>query len=99
MFGDMVQVYKHLHFYDKTTIPKKLTPRPRPNRQHKDELLPNFANDGFRGPQTKSFYYRSIPIWNKLPKEVIAANSIKDFKEKLKKAWENHPKKYDSRNM
>ena len=98
-FCDMVQVYKHLHFYDKVTIPKKLTHRPRPNRQHKDELLPNFANDGFRGPQTKSFYYRSIPTWNKLPGEVIAADSIKVFKKKLKEAWKNHPKKYDSRNL
>ena len=98
-FCDMVQVYKHLHFYDKDTIPKKLTPRPRPNRRHKDELLPNFAIDGFRGPQTKSFYYRTIPTWNKLPAEVIAADSIKDFKEKLNEAWENHSKRYDSRNL
>lgn len=98
-FCDMVQVYKHLHFYDKATIPKKTTHRPRPNRQHKDELQPNFASDGFRGPQTKSFYYRTIPTWNKLPSEVVAAVSIKGFKEKLKEAWKSHPKKFVTRNL
>ena len=83
-FCDMVQLYKHLHFYDKATIPNKFVHRARPNRHHKDELLPNFANDGFRGPQTKSFYYRSIPAWNSLPSKVIDSESTKVFKENLK---------------
>ena len=98
-FCDMVQVYKHLHFYDKETIPDKLIKRPRPNRNHNQELLPNFADDGVRGPQTKSFYYRTVPTWNKLPADVVNANSIKGFKEKLRIAWKNHPLKYDSRTL
>ena len=98
-FCDMVQVYKHLHFYDKVTIPDKLISRPRPNRRHAHELLPNFANDGFHGPQTKSFYYRCVPTWNRLPSDVVSAQSIKSFKEKLNDAWKNHPSKYDSRTM
>ncbi|XP_066932162.1 uncharacterized protein [Clytia hemisphaerica] len=93
-FCDMVQVYKHLHFYDKAT-----THRPRPNRQHKDELQPNLVSNGFRGPQTKSFYYRTIPTWNKLPSEVVAAVSIKGFSEKLKEAWKSHPKKFVTQNL
>ncbi|XP_066916494.1 uncharacterized protein [Clytia hemisphaerica] len=96
-FCDMVQVYKHLHFYDKATIPT--THRPRPNREHKDELQPNLASDGFRGPQTKSFYYRTIPTWNKLPSEVVAAVSIKGFSEKLKEVWKSHPKKFVTRDL
>ena len=98
-FCDMVQVYKHLHFYDKATIADKFIHRRRPNRKHKDELLPNFANDGFRGPQTKSFYYRCVPTWDKLPMDVVAAESIKVFKQKLNEAWKTHPKKYDTRNL
>lgn len=99
MFCDMVQVYKHLHVYDKATIPKKFIHRSRPNRHHKDELLPNFASDGFRGPQTKSFYYRCVPTWNKLPGDVVAAESIKVFKEKLKNAWKKHPQRFNTRNL
>ena len=51
--------------------------------------LPNFVNDGFHGPQTKSFYYKCVPIWNKLPSDVVAAQSIKSFKEKLNDAEKN----------
>jgi len=98
-FCDMVQVYKHLSFYDKDTIPSKLISRARPKRRHSKELLPNFANDGFNGPQTKSFYYRCVPTWNKLPREVVSAKSIKSFKEKLNDAWKNHPQKFVTRGM
>ncbi|XP_066935011.1 uncharacterized protein [Clytia hemisphaerica] len=98
-FCDMVQVYKHLSFYDKDTIPSKLISRARPKRRHSKELLPNFANDRFNGPQTKSFYYRCVPTWNKLPREVVSAQSIKSFKEKLNDAWKNHPQKFVTRGM
>lgn len=93
-FCDMVQVYKHLNFYDKETTPQKFIKRIRPNRYHNEELQPIFAEDGFRGPQTKSFYYRTIPAWNKLPSDVVTAKSIKEFKIKLKVAWEKHPLKF-----
>jgi len=98
-FCDMVQVYKHLHFYDKATLPDKLTSRTRPNRRYAHELSPNFANDGFNGPQTKFFYYRCVPIWNKLPIDVVSADSIKSFKEKLNDAWKTHGLKYDTRRV
>ena len=93
-FCDMVQVYKHLNFYDKETTTQKFVKRKRPNRHHNEELLPIFANDGFRGPQTKSFYYRTIPTWNKLCSDVVTAKSIKEFKVELKAAWEEHPLKF-----
>ena len=96
-FGDMVQIYKHLHFYDKGTVVDKFSYRKRPNRKHEFELLPNFADDGVRGVQSKSFYYRCVPSWNNLPKGVVNATSIKAFKEALAKAWKNHPLRYDPR--
>ena len=98
-FGDMVQVYKHMHHYDKHTTPDKFTIRTRPNRRHKFELIPNFGNDGFRGAQTNSFFYRSIPNWNKLPKNVVEAKTIKVFKERLNEAWKTHPKRFDTRHL
>ena len=94
MFGDMVQVYKHVHFYDRSTIPDKLTLRTRPNRKHHFELQPNFAKDGSLGVQTKLFYYRCVTNWNNLPRDVVDAPSIKIFKERLNRAWENHPSRY-----
>ena len=96
-FGDMVQIYKHLNFYDKDTIVGKFVRRVRPYRRHDYELMPNFASDGFRGAQTKSFYYRCIPAWNRLPRDVVNAKSIKAFKERLTEAWIKHPLRYESR--
>ena len=96
-FGDMVQIYKHLHLYDKDAIVEKFIRRVRPHRRHDYELAPNFAGDGFRGVQTKSFYYRCIPAWNRLPKDVVNAKSIKAFKEQLTDAWMKHPLRYNSR--
>ena len=96
-FGDMVQIYKHLHNYDQATIPKKIVRRTRPSRKHEFELLPNFANDGHRGPQSKSFYYRCITAWNNLPRDVVTAQTISSFKNRLNNAWKNHPLRYELR--
>ena len=94
LFCDMVQIYKHVHIYDKKTIPSKLIRRTRPCRQHKDQFKLNFADDGLRGPQSKSFFYRTISTWNALPRYVAEAPSIKKFKENLNKAWATHELRY-----
>ena len=99
LFCDMVQVYKHLHYYDKNTLPNKLNTRTRPTRRHDYELTPNFGKDGFRGTQTNSFYFRTIASWNKLPKHVVNAKTVKLFKAKLNEAWKTHPKKFDTRQL
>ena len=99
LFCDMVQVYKHIHYYDKSTLPNKLTTRTRPNRRHKYELTPNFGKDGFRGAQTNSFFYRSILYWNRLPNHVVEAKTVKVFKERLNEAWKTHPKRFETRQL
>ena len=43
--------------------------------------------DGVRGFQTNSFYFRTVKIWNELPKEVVHATDVSNFKEKLDNAW------------
>lgn len=95
MMCDMIEVYKHLNFYDRSTIPNKLVLRTRPNRKHNLQILPNFSKDGVRGAQTKSFYYRCVPTWNNLPSTVVTAPTISVFKNRLNEAWNNHPLKYD----
>ena len=90
--SDMVEVYKHLHFYDKSSVPEKFIARTRPNRRHDFELKRIFARDGFKGVQTNSFYHRVIKEWNNLPREVVNSTSIATFKRKMDIAW--HDKKF-----
>ena len=94
LFCDMVQIYKHIHIYDPKTTRNKLVKKTRPTRQHNYELIPNFSDDGVRGAQTKSFYYRSIPTWNTLSRYVVESKSIKSFKENLNEVWKKHPLRY-----
>ena len=85
----MVEVYKHLHSYNKASTCQKLTHRTRPQRQHKQELQRNFANDGVRGYQTNSFYYRSIDPWNALGANVVETKTVASFKEELLSEWKD----------
>ena len=62
--------------------------RTKPNRKHDYQIIRDFAKDGVRGAQSKSFFYRCINIWNDLPREVVSApSSIQYFKRRLDKAW------------
>ena len=90
--NDMVEVYKHLHLYDKTTVPERFSPRTRPSRNHSFELERVFAKDGLRGAQTNSFYFRSIKQWNAYPRKVVESPSIAVFKRRLDFTWQH--KKY-----
>ena len=83
----MVEVYKHLHVYDKSSTSQKFIIRKRPQRQHNHELQRNFADDGIRGYQTNSLYYRSVDPWNSLGADVVATTTITKFKEQLVNEW------------
>ena len=88
--GDMVEVFKHINYYDKQILNCKLNPHTRPMRRHGFELQRNFGNDGLRGVQTNSFYYRCIKQWNDLPEEVVNSTSLPTFKKRLTKTWTTH---------
>ena len=92
---DMVELFKHLHVYDKDTLLKSFQRLTRPSRKHNFQLLPRVPRDGVRGIQTNSFYFRSIDTWNNLPKSVVDSPSVSSFKRNLEKAWNDHPLKYD----
>ena len=85
--SDMVEVYKHLHVYDKSSTSQKFIIRKRPQRQHNHELQRNFADDSIRGYQTNSLYYRSVDPWNSLGADVVATTTITNFKEQLVNEW------------
>ena len=88
--GDMIEVYKHPHYYDKETV-KEFRSRTRQSRKHTYQRERMTPKDGIRGAQSNSFYYRAIPIWNNLPKKVVSAKNTADFKNKLDEAWKNIP--------
>ena len=52
--------------------------------------------DGVRGLQSNSFYDRHVKTWNNLPKGVVDAKDINNFKQKLDEAWKDKPTKYRS---
>ena len=83
--SDMAEVYKHLHV--KSSASQKLFLHNRPQRQHDYELQRNFADDGVRGYQTNSLYYRSVDQWNKLTDNIVDAPTVGEFKEELLEQW------------
>ena len=91
--GDMIEVYKHLHTYHEDTLPSRFMPS-RSKRNHGQQLIWNKPNDGTRGLQQNSFYFRTIPVWNELPSSVVDATTLNDFKNKLDDAWDNQRWKY-----
>ena len=93
--GDMIEVYKHFHAYDQDLIPDIFQRQSYGIRKHGYQLVWRNPKDGVRGPQTNSFYYRILEVWNDLPAAVVSAPTINKFKEELDDAWKNLPIKYE----
>ena len=95
MRGDMIQVYKHFHTYDRSTLSHSFQPQYRSSRKHNFQLVWQMPKDGTRGVQANSFYFRTTKTWNNLSREVVNASNINTFKNLLDKTWANSPIKYD----
>ena len=89
------RISKHFRAYDKDIIPDKFQIRNRISRKHNYQLVQHMSRDGVRGLQSNSFYYRNAKIWNNLPKGVVDAKTINNFKQKLDKAWKDNPTKFN----
>ena len=92
--GDMIEIWKHFNTYDPTTLTTNFKPIYRTTRCHDLKLTRNKANDGVRGTQTNSFYFRTASTWNSLPAAVVKAENIDTFKARLDKEWTNRPQKF-----
>lgn len=92
--GDMIEMFKHFHVYDKSTISKKFQPKGRVSRKHNFQIHERMAKDGVMGVQYNSFYYRSARTWNNLPAKVVNAKDINEFKNNLDEHWEHEPWKF-----
>ena len=77
---DMIEVYKHIHKYDKTTLSNSFNLQTRASWKHDFQLVPRVPRDGVRGAQTNSFFFRSTRTWNNLPKNVVNSLSVSSFK-------------------
>ena len=93
--GDMIEIWKHFNLYEKDILPTSFRPLTRPSRQHNLQLFVNRPSDGERGVQKNSFYYRTAPMWNGLPRHVAEAASINSFKNQLDNHWKNCDFKFD----
>ena len=85
--GDMIEMYKHCFTYDNNTVPVKFKHTTRPSRKHPMQIERKIPKDGNHGPQSNSFYYRAIQIWNELPKNVAMAKDMDTFKTLLDEHW------------
>ena len=87
--NDMVEIYKHFHVYDQSSISNAFMPNVRPSRIHDYQLVSRIPRDGVRGVQNNSFYFRTIKTWNELPAHVVNSTSVYVFKKNLDLAWED----------
>ena len=78
--SDMIELFKHFHTYDKGTLSPTFQPRERSTRRHEFQLLDRKPEDGIRGTQSNSLFYRSTKIWNDLPRNIVNATHINSFK-------------------
>ena len=90
--GEMIETYKILHkIYKEDSVPN--LPRNKQEiRGHNFKLYKQRANTDIR---KYSFTFRVVNNWNALPNFIAEAPTIKTFKQRLDKHWNNHPMKYD----
>ena len=93
--GAMIELYKHFNIYSRDTIADSFQPRQRCTRSHDQQLLERVPQDGVRGLQSNSFYFRYTRMWNTLPNNVVAAKSLNSFKNALDNHWKEEPSMYD----
>ena len=89
--GDMIEIFKHFHSYDKNTLPNSFQLRDRISRKHTFQLHEGRPKDGVRGIQSNFLYFRSARIWNDLPKNVVNSKCSITFKNNPDKHWKNTP--------
>ena len=95
--GDMIEMWKHFHVYDRDTVSPSFRPRSRSSRKHDYQVHSLVPKDGTRGLQSNSFYFRNADVWNSLPKHVVDAKNINSFKTLLDKHWQDAQTIFDHR--
>jgi hypothetical protein len=88
--GDMIECWNHFNKHDPAIISPSFQRNPRPNRRHNcqlQQLYPRITK--YVRPLAVSFYHRVPRLWNRLPKQVISAENLDTFKNRLNRHWHN----------
>ena len=93
--GDMIEMYKHFRFYEKTILDPSFKPKSRPSRKHRFQTHIPPMKDGLNGTHSNFFFSRATKLWNNLPDYVVAAEDINQFKNRIDELWMNDAMKYD----
>ena len=93
--GDLIEMWKHFHSYDESTLAPSFKPRTRPSRQHRFQLHTPPARDGTNGAQSNFYFQRTTKLWNDLPRHVVEAVNVNEFKNRLDDHLANDPIKFD----
>ena len=95
--GDLIEMYKQVRTYDANIISTSFHRRFRPSRKHDFQLHEPVPKDGIRGGQANSYYFRAPGIWNKLPRKIVEASNMDQFKKDLDEFLKDQPIKFDHR--
>ena len=95
--GDLIEMFKHVKVYNTDIVSPSFNRRFRPSRKHDYQLHEPVPKDGIRGVQTNSFYFRTPKIWNNLPRNVVDADNVDQFKCDLDIFLKDEPIKFDHR--
>ena len=92
--ADMLEVYKILNGFSNVDGETFFQLNKREgSRGHSLKLVVPKANTNIRH---HGFSHRIVNTWNSLSEEVVSADSINSFKDRLNKFWKNEPGKFDS---
>ena len=86
--GDMIEVYKHIHTNDPAILSRHFQLQAEAEKTTFN-LFGICQKDCTRGLQANSFYYRTTRIWNELPKKVVNAKNINEFKSLHDEVWKD----------
>ena len=93
--GDIIEMYKHFHRYDDSTLASSFKLKHRPSRKHRFQLHLPQTKDGKNGVQSNSFFQRTTKTWNELYDHVVEAEDVNEFQKRLEEAWYHHPLKFN----
>ena len=92
--GAMIELFKHMpgekDRYDPVAVSPRIQLSSRPARgidANPLRIISRIPRGGLFGFQSRSFYFRSIPLWNNLPAHVVLANTLDTFKKRLDDFW------------
>ena len=91
--ADLIQIFRMLKGYDKVDASRffKLA-QGSTTRGHNFKIVKQRFHTRLR---QYAFSIRSVNNWNSLPKEVVNATTVNQFKSSLERQWRNHPLKYE----